>query len=165
MKWREQIAMEALRVVVNGMAHPDRRGRYRYKQPPPGGFPLRLLGLKANIKHGSQALMHFNVSRLQKERRREKRNAQREPGEDDGDSAFLLFSVLWLCGPVARHNNGPLSRVLTLKSSEGSLSASLWEPHESNQQLLKSKLLVGFSFKYVMTEDEDTRCNSLKRLS
>lgn len=25
-KWREQIAMEALRVVVNGMAHPDWRG-------------------------------------------------------------------------------------------------------------------------------------------
>lgn len=74
---------------------------YRYKQPPPAGFPPRLLGLKANIKHGSQALMHFNVSRLQKERRRKKRDLHRDPGEDDGDSAFLTVLVsVWPSGYV-----------------------------------------------------------------
>lgn len=73
----------------------------RYKQPSPEGFSPRLLGQKANIKHGSQALMHFNDSGWQKEWRRKTRNIHREPGEDDGDSAFLTVLVsVWPCGDV-----------------------------------------------------------------
>lgn len=73
----------------------------RYKQPPPGGFSPRLLGPKANIKHGSQALMHFNVSRLQKEWGRKKGNLHGDSGEEEGDSAFLAVLVsVWPCGYV-----------------------------------------------------------------
>lgn len=79
----------------------------RYKQPPPGGFSPRLLGPKANIKHGSQALMHFNVSRLQKEWRREKRNLHRDSGEDDSDCISTVLVSVWPCGDVQQRPSLP----------------------------------------------------------
>lgn len=49
--------MEALRVVLNGMAHPDWRGWYRYYSWLPESSSC-LLGQKSNINHESQTLKY-----------------------------------------------------------------------------------------------------------
>lgn len=131
----------------------------RYKQPPPGGFPPGLLGPKANIKHGSQALMHFNVSRLQKEWGRKKRNLHRDTGEYDGDcisNSACECVALWLCAMTA----------FPPVSWHWDLQRGLWMHPCGNCLNLISSFeavrVVGFPFKYAVTDDEVSPCNLLK---